>query len=348
MAFHYLLLFALLNLRLQCSAQRYLLGAGSHGAVPEEDYWKSVFPNTPMPKALRDLLPLAASGTKNMLADMVKDDKKPTDGFGNYAYSDPSKEFKGSKNMLGDMVKNNDKVVDDRANYGYGNPSKEFADGNAPTNKDVYFFESELHPGRTMILKDLTKKASKATFLPRSVAESIPFSTQKIPEILKYFSLEAKSAEANLLKETIENCERPALGGEEKYCAKSFESFVDLGVSKLGKNIQLLSNELEKETQNQEFTIGQGVKMMGESEIVCHKMKYAYAVFLCHSIDKTAVYTVPLVGADGTRARGLAVCHKDTSTWNPKHLAFQILKVKPGTVPICHFLVRETLVWLPN
>ncbi|XVF19331.1 hypothetical protein REPUB_Repub11eG0101300 [Reevesia pubescens] len=284
--------------------------AVSHAALPAEMYWKSVFPNTPMPKALRNL----SLGNKNMLSDMAKNKNKVADGFGNYAYA---------------------------------NPSKEFTDGNAPTNNDVYFFESELHPGRKMNIKVLTEKLSKAAFLNRPVAESIPFSSQKFPEILKYFSVEAKSEEANLLKETIENCERPAIEGEEKYCAASLESFIDLGVSKLGKDIQLLSNELEKETENQEFTIGKGVKMMGESEIICHKMNYAYAVFLCHSIDKTAVYTVPLVGADGTRARALAVCHKDTSAWNPKHLAFQVLKVKPGTVPICHFLARETLVWVP-
>ncbi|KAK6272621.1 hypothetical protein POUND7_009704 [Theobroma cacao] len=198
-------------------------------------------------------------------------------------------------------LKNEDKVVDSlvaQNAYAYRNPNEEFADGKAPTYNDAFFLESELHPGRKMKLKMLTKKASKATFVPRPVAESIPFSTQKFPEILKYFSLEAKSAEANLLKQTIENCERPALDGEEKYCATSLESFVDSGVSKLGKSMQLLSNELEKETGNQEFTIGQGVKMMGGSEIVCHKMKYAYAVFLCHSIHETAVYTVPLVGAD--------------------------------------------------
>ncbi|KAK6235518.1 hypothetical protein SCA6_010855, partial [Theobroma cacao] len=288
--------------------------AVSHAALPAEMYWRSVFPNTAMPKALRNLLLPAAV----------------------------------DKNMLTDMAKSKDKMVDAFGNYGYSNPSKEFPDGNTPTNNDVYFFESELHPGRKMKLKELAKKVSKATFVPRPVAESIPFSIQKFPEILKYFSLEAKSAEANLLKQTVENCERPAIDGEEKYCATSLESFIDSGVSKFGKNIQLLSNELEKETGNQEFTIGQGVKMMGESEIVCHKMKYAYAVFLCHSIDETAVYTVPLVGADGTRARALAVCHKDTSAWNPKHLAFHILKVKPGTVPICHFLARETLVWVPN
>ena len=71
-------------------------------------------------------------------------------------------------------------------------------------------------------------------------------------------------------------------------------------------------------------------------------------MFLCHSLDKTAVYKVPLVGKDGTKAKALAVCHKDTSAWNPKHMAFRGLKVKPGAVPICHFLMRENLVWVPN
>ncbi|KAK8596121.1 hypothetical protein V6N12_064620 [Hibiscus sabdariffa] len=30
---------------------------GSHVAVPEEVYWKSVFPNNPMPKAMKNILP---------------------------------------------------------------------------------------------------------------------------------------------------------------------------------------------------------------------------------------------------------------------------------------------------
>ena len=28
------------------------------------------------------------------------------------------------------------------------------------------------------------------------------------------------------------------------------------------------------------------------------------------------------------------------------HFAFQVLKVKPGTVPICHFLPNNNLVWV--
>jgi hypothetical protein len=41
------------------------------------------------------------------------------------------------------------------------------------------------------------------------------------------------------------------------------------------------------------------------------------------------------------------VCHNDTSQWNPKHISFQILKVQPGTVPICHIIVtQDHVVWV--
>ncbi|XVF69570.1 hypothetical protein PTKIN_Ptkin11bG0091900 [Pterospermum kingtungense] len=183
-------------------------------ALPGEMYWRSVFPNTPMPKALRNLL-IPTTENKNVLCDAVKNKDKVADGFGNYAHANPSKQF---ADCFGNYAYANPskESTDSFGNYKYANPSKEFANGIPPTKSDAYFFESDLHPGRKMNLKELSRKASKASFLPRSVAESIPFSTQKFPKVLKYFSLEAKSAEANILKETIENCERPAIAGEEK------------------------------------------------------------------------------------------------------------------------------------
>jgi len=82
--------------------------------------------------------------------------------------------------------------------------------------------------------------------------------------------------------------------------------------------------------------------------VACHNLDYAYAVFYCHKFTATKVYVVSLVGLDGTKANAVAVCHRDTSGWNPKHLAFQMLKVKPGTVPICHFLSEDEVVWVQN
>ncbi|XP_021279204.1 LOW QUALITY PROTEIN: BURP domain-containing protein 8-like [Herrania umbratica] len=257
--------------------------------------------------------------------------KGPNDPeFGNYAYDS---EYKGL-------------VKESRGNI--NSSGRKSKTDNTAVKETIYFLPKDLLPGKKVNLPRLVQKRDRGTFLPHLIAESIPLSSDKLPEILKNFSLKDESRDANNVKITVKNCERAEMKGEEKYCATSLESFVDMSVSMLGKEIRLLSNELRKETKNPLFTIARAVRNMGENDIVCHKMKYPYAVYLCHSIKKTVVYKVPLVGTDGTKANAVAVCHKDTSAWSPNHIAFKVLKVKPGAVPICHFLGRDTLVWVPN
>ncbi|XP_055960748.1 BURP domain protein RD22-like [Mercurialis annua] len=187
-----------------------------------------------------------------------------------------------------------------------------------------------------------------STFLPRKIAETIPFSTKDYSKTLEYFSLQPTSEEAQIIKHTIELCEAPEMKGEIKYCATSLESLVDFTVAKFGNKVSVLDNEVEKENTKQNYTISRGIKMMGDHQIVCHKQIYAYAVFHCHAITATKVYMVPLVGEDGSEAKVVVICHTDTSAWNPNHFAFQLLKVKPGESPICHFLNNDAIVWIPN
>jgi hypothetical protein len=95
----------------------------------------------------------------------------------------------------------------------------------------------------------------------------------------------------------------------------------------------------------QEYTVT-GVKRAGGGRLVaCHAEPYAYAVFACHLTQQTRAYSVSMLGRDGTAVDAVAVCHADTSGWNPKHVAFQVLRVKPGTVPVCHFLPQDHVVW---
>ncbi|XP_052884278.1 BURP domain protein RD22-like isoform X1 [Gossypium arboreum] len=369
---HFLLIFSLLNLAF----------AGKHGTLPEEDHWISVFPNTPMPKALKDLLAPPAgdsskeskdkdapinpfiiyenTNTKRQPKEALRKELKNKDGTnkkskGVNAPINPfiiyGKESKGLSKELKTKDHINKKSKGVNAPISpfiiYGEKSKgNKKHGSAAINGTMYFFQEDLHPGKWVNLPLLAKTRDLATFLPQQVARSIPFSSNEFPQILNLFSLDPESMEANDMEQTINVCEREGMRGEEIFCATSFESFVDSSVSKLGKNIQLLANELAKETNNPVFTIGRGIQNMGEEELVCHKMSYPYAVFLCHSIDSTMVYKVPLVGMDGTKAKALVICHKDTSAWSPSHPVFEILKVKPGTVPICHFAVRDTLAWV--
>ncbi|XP_017624961.2 protein RAFTIN 1B-like [Gossypium arboreum] len=426
----------------------------SQGIVLEEAYWKSVFPNNPMPKALRDILPPSDS-----INGSIKDSNASYHA-GSYRNEQsiqgnstgPSKEFSapsslgayqagsyrneqsiqdcsgngtgsyeefsapsflgayqagsyGNKQSIQDYSSNNTGLskkfsapsslgVDQAGGYENeqsiqdysGNNTGLFKEFSAPSSLSAYqtgsygneqsiqeasidsnlnnnfkvddnivsvdettfFFQRDLRTGKLVNLPNLIATGDKTPFLPDRVAKSIPFSSAKLPEILNHFSLKPQTRDANTIGETIRGCERAAINGEQKFCATSLESFIDLSISKLGKQIQLLSIEFSKETKNPLFSISRGMQNMGEHELVCHKMEYPGAVFLCHALNKTGVYKVPLVGRDGTKANALAVCHKDTSGWNPKHMAFQILKVKPGTVPICHFLFRDTLVWVSN
>ncbi|XP_004308362.1 PREDICTED: dehydration-responsive protein RD22-like [Fragaria vesca subsp. vesca] len=207
--------------------------------------------------------------------------------------------------------------------------------------------------GKTVTLRFLKLTSNKATLLPRQVTQSIPFSSSKFPEILTYFGVNPKSAAAERMKRTIKDCEAPAIKGEEKYCATSLESLIDFTVSKLGKNVQVYATEAEnKNEKKQEYSIDiTGVLSLGDRSVVCHKENYVYGVFYCHKFygTTTRAYMVPLVGVDGvTKAKALAVCHIDTTAWNPKHLAFQVLKIKPGnTIPVCHFLDTTSLLWVP-
>ncbi|CAK9170702.1 unnamed protein product [Ilex paraguariensis] len=289
-----------------------------------EAYWKSVLPNTPMPKAVKDLLHPEWMKDKNTVVKVGKDAVGKDHG------------------LQGIKIYVDGATMDQLHQF---------------ENFTLYFLENDMKEGTKMNLQ-FTKATIESAFLPRAIAESIPFASKELPEIFKKFLVTPKSVEGETMKKTIKKCEKPGIKAEEKYCATSLEEMIDFSSSKLGKRVKAMSTEVENETQLQKFSItgmvnapnvsNKGVKKMaGEEAVVCHKLPYAYAVFYCHKISNTKAYKISLEGADGTKAKAVGVCHFDTSAWNPKHFAFQVLKVEPGTVPICHVFSEEHIVWVP-
>ncbi|XP_015577127.3 BURP domain protein RD22 [Ricinus communis] len=292
----------------------FLLKGSDTSQLPAEMYWQSMLPNTPIPKALYNLIqPRTQSNFSEVEIDVGR---------------------------LGQVPR--------RADYGVGYVNNDaHQKSNVENSTTVYFLYNDLFPGKKMMLV-FTKSTNGSNFLPRKIAETIPFSSNKFSEILNYFSIEPASKQSQIVKQTIEECEAPGVKREEKYCATSLESLVDFVVAKFGKEVQALSNEAEQEDKEQKYTILKEIKMMGDDQIVCHKKRYTYAVFYCHIIMATKAYLIPLVGDNGSKAKAVVVCHTNTSSWNPGHFAFQVLKVKPGGPPICHFLNTDTIVWVPN
>ncbi|KAF8678547.1 hypothetical protein HU200_046162 [Digitaria exilis] len=220
----------------------------------------------------------------------------------------------------------------------------------------LFFKKEDIHPGKKVTVQFTNAEgASGAKFLPRGEAEAIPFSSEKMPEILSRFSVSSDSVEAAEMAQTLRDCEAPAAKGERKACATSLESMVDFATSSLGTShvravsTVVVAKEEGSPSPKQEYTVT-GVKRGAGAEedgrlVACHAEPYAYAVFACHLTRETRAYSVSMVGRDGTAVEAVAVCHADTSGWNPKHVAFQVLDVKPGTVPVCHFLPQDHVVW---
>ncbi|MFS7909031.1 putative BURP domain-containing protein [Helianthus anomalus] len=359
---------------------------GSHALTPEV-YWKSVLPNSPMPKSIKDLLytewndeksTAVGVGKGGVSVHTGKPGKRTDVGVGKGGVGvHTGKPGKGTdvgvgKGGVGVHTGKPGKRTDvgvgkggvevhtrhkgkpvyvgvhkgpDPFVYLYAASEDQLKDN---PNVTMFFQENDLHQGKEMKLH-FTKNDQKATFLPRKIADSIPFSSNKLPQIYDEFSVKPDSMEAEIMKQTLNECESTGIEGEEKYCATSLESMVDFSTTKLGKNVKAISTEVsaKESTPLQKYNIEVPKKLAANKAVVCHKQNYAYVVFYCHKTVSTQAYAVSMVGADGTKVNAVAVCHTDTAKWNPKHLAFQVLKVKPGTVPICHFLPEDHVVWVP-
>ncbi|KAM3218457.1 hypothetical protein P3L10_022987 [Capsicum annuum] len=83
------------------------------------------------------------------------------------------------------------------------------------------------------------------------------------------------------------------------------------------------------------------------SQKLMHKVAYPYAVHFCHDVGSTRTFMVSMVGDDGTKVNAVSVRHEDTASMNPKALPFQLLNVKPGDKPICHFILDDQIAMVP-
>ncbi|WOK98568.1 BURP domain-containing protein 3-like [Canna indica] len=370
----------------------FLLAAAGHAASssssPQLDYWRSVFPNTPMPSAISDHIaspdalaeeksgtsvsvgyggvhvgtgkpggggttvnvghggvhvgtgkPGGGGTTVNVGHGGVHVGTGKPGGGGTNVHAGPGGVHVGTGYKKGKPV-----IVRVGPNFNYLYAATETQIHDDPSVA-FFFLEKDLHPGATMNLH-FTKATSGASFVTKKEADSIPFSSDKLPEILGRFSVAPGSDEAKAMKTTLHECELPAVRGEKRYCATSLESMVEFTFSTLGtRDVAAASTAVSKAgTPRQRYTITDVKATAGDKLVACQEA-YAYAVFYCHATATTKAYTVRLAGADGTVVEAAAVCHTDTKAWNPNHLAFKVLKVKPGTVPVCHFLPEDHLVW---
>lgn len=303
-------------------------------------HWHLKLPTTPIPDALQQLIFPFSSHKTSELLDAIREGHKASVGG-----PDPRTPKLGRKG--GPDV---DAVIA-YPNYCVG-VADEDDTINDPAWSAMFFLEEEFHTGKKLTLYGkLLKKSTPGSgifFLPRPLAETIPFSSDKLSVALDMLNISQGSHTALAMKHTLQLCEIPAISGEIRYCTTSLESMIDHATSTLGTSgVSVLETNVPCNLSSQRYTIT-GIPFQSKSgSVICHGHPYPYAVYYCHQTQHTTVALVSLQGDDGSTGEAVTVCHADTTWWNPQHFVFKALNVKPGGAPICHLLPGEHVLWLP-
>ncbi|XVF00690.1 hypothetical protein REPUB_Repub04eG0023000 [Reevesia pubescens] len=219
---------------------------------------------------------------------------------------------------------------------------------------NIFFKIYDLKVGKTIPIYFPNKDLSVSPhLLSREEANSIPFSSTKLPQLLDFFSFSRVSHQAKAMEYTLKQCELEPPKGEIRFCATSLESMLHFARSLFGldAHLQVLTTTfLKKPTVFlQNYTILDMPKQVPTSRIfACHTLPYPYAVFYCHSQkSETRLFQVSLGAENGDSVHASAACHMDTSQWDRDHVSFRFLKIKPRSSPVCHFFPPDNLVWVP-
>uniref|UniRef100_A0A0E0L9V1 BURP domain-containing protein n=1 Tax=Oryza punctata TaxID=4537 RepID=A0A0E0L9V1_ORYPU len=220
--------------------------------------------------------------------------------------------------------------------------------------RDMFFFEDNVAPGSVLTTRILSTRSS-SIFLHRNSSKHIPFSMKNFANIVSMFAPVSVTM-ANDIASTLEACEHPqtAHGEDKARCAASIESFLDIVVSSLGTdNVRALSPEVPMEgVPSLRYTVASATPVTTNSRsiLACHDLPYPYKVFFCHMAMQARAYQVSLVSEESggvPSIDALAVCHLNTSNWDPGHPFFKLMDVKPGETTACHFLGRGSIIWVP-
>ncbi|KAL3651801.1 hypothetical protein CASFOL_004803 [Castilleja foliolosa] len=219
----------------------------------------------------------------------------------------------------------------------------------------MFFHYNNLKVGTKLPFYFPTKDPSTSPhLLSKHESNSIPFTTSQFESVLEFFSFTETSKQALAMKTTLQHCEYPPNKDETKFCATSLESMLDSIRAIFGFNSKFkiittkyLSNSISS-IPLQDYTIIEPPTRISARKIMaCHLLPYPYAVFYCHGQESdTKLYKVLLAAEDGGRVEAAAICHMDTTEWDPHHVAFRVLGTEPGGLPICHVFPMDNLVWV--
>ncbi|KAB2043106.1 hypothetical protein ERO13_D02G233800v2 [Gossypium hirsutum] len=202
--------------------------------------------------------------------------------------------------------------------------------------------------------QDLDGKFTISDFHKTKIADSIPFSSSKLPQILQLYSIAPGSSLAKSMTDTLPKCEHaPGITNITNYhqlkvkprpCATSFQSMVDFvsGAFKVApqdtKFITTTHPTMSTSSLKNYKVLESPNEIKSSRKGACHPMLYLYAVFFCQYDEELSERVFKVSMVDNINAA--AVCHMDSA-----RAALLNLMDKQGKSPMCHFCSAGDLIW---
>lgn len=234
------------------------------------------------------------------------------------------------------------------------NTAAEAAAVEAPTG--VFFSQEQARVGTTMDVYLPATAAGLPGILPRNAAARTPFGDSAA--VLARFGIAPASKEADQVHDTLSSCRAQPLRGEKKACATSLEAIVGAATRMLatpagsagGGVMWATASDLPRDgLPRQAYAVTAVAALDGDRHVACHDRPFPYAVYQCHgtgpSSTRALMVTLQGLHSGAPEVAMAAICHLDTSAWDPEHPAFQALNTKPGAEPVCHFMPYAHLLF---
>ncbi|XP_077248313.1 uncharacterized protein LOC143887948 [Tasmannia lanceolata] len=210
-----------------------------------------------------------------------------------------------------------------------------------------FFRQDNLVEGKKIPMPDIRDKLPERSFLPKILADKLPFSSAKLPELVKMLGADGIEP---VMKKTVSECERPAVKDETKRCVTSIEAMSEFASSVLGKTATVSTTE-NTNGWGESLVVGKVVGRNGGKvtrSVSCHQSLFPYLVYYCHEVPRVMVYDVELMDEKSRKKvnEGVGICHMDTTQWGATHAAFVALGSRPGKIEVCHWIFENDLIWV--
>lgn len=248
-------------------------------------------------------------------------------------------------------------------------------DNSMPSSTEKILFPEDVFAAAGSVIDlyiDSSATLRTACKSSHDVADYVPMSAEDLANIRARYA-PASLAMARDIWSTLNACDRlgGTGGGERRTCTASLRTMVEFAASVLGtRHLRAFSSSRDVPAEGltslpspryrvvavRPVTTAPGSAAANGSSMTCHSMEFPSPAYYCHAVNPTRVYEVTLwreekaaTASAGARRmmRALAVCHIDSSGFDP-NMSFCLDRgIKPGDAPACHFLSRRSVLWAP-